>query len=70
MKNSVIEQILMDIKNHVEQMMKGFGKLNDAELGVINNFVKFSEKLVTVNAQLDMTKKEWNGRRFFYGLRW
>ena len=64
MKNSVIEQILMDIKNHVEQMMKGFGKLNDAELGVINNFVKFSEKLVTVNAQLDMTKKEWNGRRY------
>lgn len=64
MKQATIEKILLNIEKHVDQMMKAFGKLNESEMKAIGNFVKLSEKIIETNNQLEMTKKEWNARRW------
>ena len=64
MKQGTIEKILLNIEKHVDQMMKAFGKLNESEMKTIQSMTKLSEKIVETTNQLEMTRKEWNSRKW------
>jgi len=64
MKQGTIEKILLNIEKHVNEMMKAFGKLNESEMKTIQSMNKLSEKIVETTNQLEMTKKEWNSRKW------